>query len=454
MESSRSKNAHRWPHLRWVILATDCLILALNYGDRSAISIAAPFIMKDFHFTEAQFGIILSIFFVGYVPFCFIGGWTSDKFGPRKIMTWATLVWSIFVAATVVGFNFVSFLIIRALFGFGEGPQGAVMTKTMSNWFPQRELGTSVGIAQAATPLGGAIATPIIVALLVGSHDNWRIPFIIMGAVGILFAIGWFVIIRDKPEQHPWITAQELKKIREGALARRPEYLEDGSTPRMITYLKMPLVWSTAWAFFGYAWVLYTFLSWFPEYLLQKQHISLSSLAVAGAIPWLAGAVACALGGIATDWIGKKTGHPAVARKWMIVVCLLLVALLFTPIGMITSAVVAVALMALIVFLLYLTTAQYFAIIGDVVPSSRLGGVMGLVHLIANLAGVIAPVVTGFLISGSNNWTAAFGIAAAICLTGSLSMAFFARIDRTRKLTAGIPAGQVDRVGVVSDNER
>jgi ACS family hexuronate transporter-like MFS transporter len=454
MESStRVKNTHIWPHLRWVILATDCLILALNYGDRSAISIAAPFIMKDLHFTEAQFGFILSIFFVGYVPFCFIGGWTSDKFGPRKIMTWATLVWSIFVAATAVGFSFVSFLIIRTLFGFGEGPQGAVMTKTMSNWFPQRELGTSIGIAQAATPLGGAIATPIIVALLVSTHDNWRIPFIVLGVVGILFAIGWFVIIRDKPEEHPWITSQELKKIREGTLARRPEYLEDGSTPRMSTYLKMPLVWSTAWAFFGYAWVLYTFLSWFPEFLLQKQHISLSSLAIAGAIPWLAGAVACALGGIATDWIGRKTGKPIIARKWVIVICLLLVAILFTPIGAITSAVAAVILMSVIVFLLYLTTAQYFAIIGDVVPSSRLGGVMGFVHLIANLAGVIAPIVTGFLISGSNNWTAAFGIAAVICLTGSLSVAFFARIDRTPKPLTGIPIEQATHVGTVSGNE-
>lgn len=445
--STRTKAAPTWSYLRWGVLAINCLILALNYGDRTAISIAAPFIMKDFHFTSGQFGLILSAFFLGYVPFCFIGGWSSDKFGPRTIMGWAAIIWSIFVATTAVGFGFTSFIIIRVIFGFGEGPQGSVTTKTMGNWFPQRELGTSIGIAQAATPLGGAIATPIIVALLVATHDNWRIPFIIFGAIGILFAIGWFVIVRDRPEQHPWITLKELTQIREGSLARRPEYSEDGTAPRMITYLKQPLVWSTAWAFFGYSWVLYTFLSWFPEFLLQKQHISLSSLAIAGAIPWLAGAVGCALGGIVTDWIGRKTGNPAIARKWMIVVCLLLVALLFSPIGIITSPVAAVALMALIVFLLYMTTAQYFSIIGDVVPSSRLGGVMGFVHLIANLAGVIAPTITGFLIGGANpNWTAAFGIAAVICLTGSLSVAFFVRTNRLRELTQIKPEGSVDAV--------
>ncbi|HEY4384620.1 MAG TPA: MFS transporter, partial [Ktedonobacteraceae bacterium] len=255
--STRAEAAPGWSYLRWAVLAINCLILALNYGDRTAISIAAPFIMKEFHFTAGEFGLLLSVFFLGYVPFCFIGGWTSDKFGPRKIMGWAAILWSVFVAATAVGFNFVSFLIIRMIFGFGEGPQGAVTTKTMGNWFPQRELGTSIGIAQAATPLGGAIATPIIVGLLVATHNDWRIPFIIFGAVGIVFAIGWFVIVRDKPEQHPWITLKELAQIREGALARRPEYLEDGTAPRISTYLKQPLVWSTAWAFFGYAWVLY-----------------------------------------------------------------------------------------------------------------------------------------------------------------------------------------------------
>jgi ACS family hexuronate transporter-like MFS transporter len=103
--------------------------------------------------------------------------------------------------------------------------------------------------------------------------------------------------------------------------------------------------------------------------------------------------------------------------------------------------------MALIVFLLYMTTAQYFSIIGDVVPSSRLGGVMGFVHLIANLAGVIAPTITGFLIGGANpNWTAAFGIAAVICLTGSLSVAFFVRTNRLRELTQIKPEGSVDAV--------
>jgi ACS family hexuronate transporter-like MFS transporter len=411
--------------------------------------------MKDFHFTSGQFGIILSIFFLGYVPFCFIGGWTADKFGPRKVMGWAAIVWSVFVAATVVGFNFVSLLIIRTLFGFGEGPQGSVTTKTMGNWFPQRELGTSIGIAQAATPLGGAIATPIIVGLLVTTHDNWRIPFIAFGVIGILFAIGWFVIVRDRPEQHPWVTIKELAQINEGTLARRPQYLDDGTVPRISSYLKQPLVWSTAWAFFGYSWVLYTFLSWFPEYMLQKQHISLSNLAIAGAIPWLAGAVACALGGFVTDWIGRRTGNPPVARKWMIVICLFLVALLFSPIGLITSPVAAVVLMALIVFLLYMTTAQYFSMIGDIVPSSRLGGVMGFVHLIANLAGVVAPTVTGFLISGSNaNWLAAFGIAAIICLSGSLSVAIFVRIQRVQEAIQTVERVEAHKVETTSGNSR
>src|SRR4051812_12796449 len=96
-----------------------------------------------------------SIFFFGYAPFCFIGGWLADKYGPRVVMGGGAVAgWSLFTALTATGAGYVSFLVIRFLFGFGEGPQGSVTVKTMRNWFPQRQMGTAVGISQGCTPLG------------------------------------------------------------------------------------------------------------------------------------------------------------------------------------------------------------------------------------------------------------------------------------------------------------
>lgn len=422
-------NSMQASNVRWMVLGIDVLLLALNYGDRAIIGVAAPLMMQEFDISSSAWGIILSAFFFGYAPFCFIGGWTSDKFGPRKIMGWAAAWWSVFTALTVVGYNFISFVILRCLFGFGEGPQGSVMTKLVGNWFPQRETGTAIGIAQAATPLGGAIVTPIVVWLLAMSNGNWRTPFLVLGAVGLVLSVVWFIVVRDKPEQHPWISQKELDTIRNGYLARRPEFAADGETLSVLQYIKKPYVLSTAIAFFGYAWVLYTFLGWFPVYLIKAHGINIKDLAISASIPWITGTIGTVLGGVITDWIGRKTGKPAAARKWFIVVCLLLVGIAFAPIATISTLFGAVTLMSIVSFLLYLTCAQYFSFITDTVPSARLGGVMGFVHFIANTAGIFAPAVTGFLYQATNSWVMGFGAGAVIVVAGALCMAAFCRTE-------------------------
>jgi MFS transporter, ACS family, hexuronate transporter len=437
--------------VRWAVLGIDFLVLGLNYADRAAISVAAPFIINEFGFSKGTFGLILSVFFFGYVPFTFIGGYTSDKIGPRKVMGIAIAWWSLFTALTAVGFNFISFMIIRFLFGFGEGPQASVTAKTMSNWFPQREFGRALGISQSSTPLGGAVAAPLVAGILAISNHNWRIAFIVLGAVGFLFALGWFVIVRDTPEQHPWITQEEVQEIRGGDISRQDqgsassgEDVASAAAPSVWSYMRKPLVLATGVAFFGYAWVLYVFLSWFPTFLVEVYKIDLSSLAIGGSLPWIAGFAGFCAGGFLTDWLAQKTGRPAATRKWIIVVGLLTTAALFALTGAIASVVMAVILMASVVFLLYTTGAQYFAIIGDLVPSPRYGGVVGFVHLIANLAGIAAPFITGRIVDTTGSWALTFGLAGAICAGGALVMAVFGRIgeleaelrDRTAATTS------------------
>ena len=220
---------------------------------------------------------------------------------------------------TAAGFSFISFLAIRLLFGFGEGPQATVTAKTMSNWFPQRELGRSLGIANSSTPLGGAIASPIVVGILEATDNNWRIAFIVFGAVGLFCAIGWFVVVRDTPEGHPWVSKAEVAEIVPGRAGRDVTAgADNGRVPGVARFMREPLVIATGLAFFGYSWVLYTFLSWFPVYLLEAQHVQLSAVAWAGAIPWVVGFIGMVAGGFTTDWLARRTGNPPGARKLII----------------------------------------------------------------------------------------------------------------------------------------
>ncbi|MGH8882336.1 MAG: MFS transporter, partial [Stackebrandtia sp.] len=251
--------------LRWVVLAMTALVLVLNYADRAALGVAGPHMIDELGLSASQFGLLSSAFFVGYVPFAFIGGWLSDRYGPRTIMGVAVAWWSLFTALTAAGINFVSLFIIRVLFGFGEGPQGSVSTKTMNNWFPQRQMGTAMGFTQGATPLGGAIGTPLVVGLL--AWEGWRAAFIVLGLLGALCTIGWFVIVRDRPDLHPWASKPDVTEQHERISPEASDSAADPSRlPSIWHYIRKPIVWSTALAFFGYSWVLYTFLTWFPVY--------------------------------------------------------------------------------------------------------------------------------------------------------------------------------------------
>ncbi|MEW2353039.1 MFS transporter [Spirillospora sp. NPDC029432] len=428
--------AGRRTRTRFAVLGADFVILALNYADRAVIGVAAPVIMSELGISKSAFGWILAAFAFTYSPFGFIGGWLADKYGPRRVMGWAAIVWSLFTALTAAGIGFVSLLIIRLLFGCGEGPQATVTAKVMHNWFPKRELGMAVGVANAATPLGGAIGTPVVVAIMSATQDNWRLPFIIFGAIGIFFAIGWFVVVRDTPEEHPRVSPAELAYIRQDV---EEEKAAEDAGPWW-RQLRLPAVWATAIAFFGYAWILWTFLNWFPTYLMDERGIDLDGLALGAAVPWIGGCVGLALGGIFTDWLVRRTGRSSAPRRWTVVLCLAATGLLFGCLGLVTNTVSAVALMTVVVFLLYFTGAQYWLIIGEAVPAATYGSVSGAVQMFATTASIIAPAATGYLVESRLGWSGMFAIAAAIALLGAAALAVFGR-HRTTANVSGGPLG-------------
>jgi ACS family hexuronate transporter-like MFS transporter len=297
-------------------------------------------------------------------------------------------------------------------------------------------MGTAMGIVQGATPLGGVVGTPLVVALL--SVADWRFAFVMLGVIGALVTIGWWLVVRDEPSKHPWARRQDILEQRKRLAAPVDAAADTVDAPPMTHYFKNPLIIAVAVAFFGYAWVLYTFLTWFPVYLTDVRHVPLNGLAIAGTIPWVFGVIGFVVGGIITDAIARRTGKPELARRAVIIIGLTITAVLFALIGVVNSTPAAVTLMAGVVFALYLTGAQYFAIVADIVPGKRLGGVMGFVHSIANVAGIIAPAIVGAILDADNNWPLVFTLSGAICIIGAVLLLIFGRI---RRATPGIPAG-------------
>jgi len=410
--------AHR---VRWTMAGMLFLAGLINYLDRSAFSIAAPAIRSDLAIDAVAFGIIASAFSFGYAPFCFVGGWAADKIGPRNMSLIAMTVWTFFCGLTAAATGFTFLIIVRVLFGMGEGPFGSTIAKLVSNWFPRQESATAIGLSNAGTPLGGAVSGPIVGIL--ASNFGWRLSFILISAISVVWIIAWYLIARDRPEQHPAITPDELALIRAG----QPEEARQEARKPLGFYLLQPSVLATALAFFGYSYLLFFFLTWFPTYLGTAQHLSLQNSGFVSSIPWTLGFGGLVLSGFICDHLFKRLGNALLSSKVVLVGGLLVAAVGVGLAGQVDSVEAAVALMGVSVFGMYLTGTTYWKIILDSVEKPHVGGACGFVHFVANCAGIIAPTATGFMVQASGGFTGAFLFAGAFALIGALAVAVFVK---------------------------
>ena len=393
----------------------------INYMDRSALSVLAPLVMKDLGLDPARLGIIFSSFFAGYALFTFIGGYASDVLGPKRVFTLSMTVWSAFCGLTTAATGFKSLLVVRTIFGFGEGPFSAAANKMVSNWFPRRQVATAIGVANAGTPIGGALAGPV--AGWLALRYGWRASFVVLACIGFLWTIFWIWVVVDKPEVHKKLSETERAEIEDD----RPPAAARASKLPLSFYLRQPTIIATAVSFFGYAYILYFFLTWFPSYLTMAQHLTIREMGFVNTIPWILGAVGLTLSGFVCDFLSRMTISVLHARKLVLIVCLCAAAICVSLAGLLPGLAWVVALMAAAIFFIYLTGAAYWAILQEAVHREHLGATSGFVHLIANCAGIIGPAVTGFIVHTTGAFTSAFLLAGGVALVGALLVSIFVK---------------------------
>jgi ACS family hexuronate transporter-like MFS transporter len=417
----------------WIAVFMLFMVYMINYLDRVALSIAAPLIQHDLGMTTVQLGVIFSSFFFGYTLFNFIGGLATDKLGPKLIFVMAVGCWSIFCGMTAMTVGFASLLVVRVLFGMAEGPLCAGANKMVNNWFPQKKAATAMGIVSAGSPLGGAIAGPVVgtLAVVVG----WRLAFVVVCCLGLVWVGFWMVSVRNTPDttSASSSTAADVSAAISGAAGNQPALGLGG-------YMKQPTIWATGMAFFCYNYVLFFFLSWFPSYLTQAYHLNIKAMSIATVIPWVVGAIGLVAGGVISDWIFRITGRVHFSRKLVLGVCLACSAACVAMAGTVTTAGSAVLLMSVALFFLYVTGAIYWAVVQDVVHSSKVGSVSGTIHFLGSLSGIIGPVVTGVIVQSSGSFTMAFILAGGIALLGAIVSTVFIQPPQVRTEAKGMQA--------------
>lgn len=415
--------------MRWALIGWMFAISAIAYLDRVNISIAGHAIQEEFHLDNIQLGWVFSAFVAGYALFQAPGGRLADRFGPRNILALGTVWWAVFTALTALvpatGINaLLLLLIVRFALGLGEAVVYPASNRLVSAWIPSSERGLANGLIFAGVGAGAGITPPLITYILM--NYGWRWSFWITALIGLAAGLVWYLLARDRPGEHPWVSTEESNLIREG-LPQQATVTEAGTLP-WLTILRSKDVMAISLSYFCFGYVAYIFFTWFFIYLNTVRHLDLKSSAFYGMLPFIAMATCSPLGGWVSDRLtgryGKRIGRCVVACA------ALALAACFLALGALaTDARLATLVLAGGAGALYLSTSSFWSVTADLGGTSA-GSVSGVMNTCNQTAGAITASLTPW-IAAHFGWTASFMVAAALCLVGSLAWLF---VDPERTL--------------------
>lgn len=409
---------------RWAVVALLLFIAgSINYMDRAAIGVVAPFIQKSFTLSPSQLGLAFSTFFIGYAVFAFVGGQLADRFGPVRTYVWAATCWSVLCGLTGFVTGYVQLLIVRTLFGFAEGPMNSTTNRTISNWFPRRETARAVGFTFSGQTFGSAIAAPIVAFIAI--NTSWRVSFVILAVFGLIWVVAWRLLVTDLPQNNPRVSKDELLFLEN---SREPAAEPPGGVyPSLVTYLKRASTLSLGLGMFAVNYTLYIFISWLPTYLTDALHMPAAQMAIVASIPWMAGLVGYLGGGLTSDFIYNRSADKLQARKITTIAPLAIAGVTLLLVTFTRTPPAAVALISLAIMLLTASVQSCWATIRELVPPVRVGGVSGFIHLLSNISGIVGPTATGYAIQYLGGFDSAFFLAGGAAAAGVVAMMIFVR---------------------------
>lgn len=400
--------------LRWGIATMTLAGTAISYVDRANLSVCLPLLDHDLHIGKGVTGLLLASFFVTYAPGQLLGGRVVDLIGPRLSAGFATIWWSLFTAANALATGLGSLLAFRLGLGLGESLAPPAFGKVVGRWFPLSERARAAAVYDSGSRLGTALSLPLVTGVV--AIAGWRASFVITGALGLVWALGWFRLYRD-PREHPRLSRAELDHIeRGGARETGP-----ASRERWVDLLRHRTIWGMVLGFFALNFAFYFFITWFPSYLVEARGLSTLKTGVFGMLPPLAAFFAEFAGGWWSDRLTSRYG-PTRGRK-IPIVSSMLVASSIGLAAVVPSVGLALVLLALSMSCLAVAAASVWSLPSDVAPSEdRVGSVGGLQNFAANLAGVLSPVVFGFSAgSGSSAFALPLALTGVIVVGGALS---------------------------------
>ncbi len=401
----------------WVALLLFSVVI-INYMDRVALSVAAKPIAAEFGLSPVAMGYLFSSFLWTYVICLIPIGLVVDRIGAKRVIGGGLLLWSAATAFTGLSWNFGSILTGRLLMGAGEATSYPGGGRVIRDWIPEGERGIVTTLFNS-----GSVAGPAIGAVLVGwlvSTFEWRAAFVVLGGVGLLWLVVWLILF-GPPERVSWLAASERDKILRERHGRALDQVHEGAPQSSLSHiLSCPAIYGLMLSQACIVYNAYLFLTWLPTYLQATLHLTTMATGMFTAIPY---ALTIVLG-MSIAWLSDRLLTPTAVRsggRRYFVVAMMVMGLVVLAAPMVHDTVLLLAVMTLVLTAANTASAFNLTMVNDLAENPRdASRVMSLVVFGGNSCGLLAPIVTGYVVSATGGFDWAFRIAAALLVGGAV----------------------------------
>ncbi|MGA7325021.1 MAG: MFS transporter [Rhodomicrobium sp.] len=389
--------------MQWAALILCAAAIAINYLDRSTISIANLEIRKEFHISAAEFGALQSAWSLSFAFTQIPVGLLIDRVGPGVLLGVSMILWSIAVAAGGFASNYTQLFIARAILGVTESPAYPTAVRVTSDWFKVGDRGTPSGVFNMGANIGTAIGPPLLTALML--LFGWRDMFILMGVVGIGASMLWFWLYRDPSKAV--LTSADADYF-EANRARR------SGAPITARQWSRLFLFRTTWAMIlgafcsGYG--IWMYITWLPGYLEGQHHVSIARTGYLAAIPLICSIIGSFCGGYVSDRL-VLLGVPLISARKIPIAFGYLASALFTAFAAYSNGPeIAILWISLAMFFLWFAVAAKWTLVTAVSPQEYCASCSSIQNFGGFLGGAFSPFVTGLIV----DWTGSFVLALAI----------------------------------------
>ena len=423
--------------LRWGIGVLLGVGILINYFDRVSLSVAAPQLEREFALTADHLGWLLSGFFWSYALLQIPVGIILDRFGVTWVNRVSTFLWSLTCTATAFAGGFGAVFAARVGLGVAEAASFPASSKATGYWFPRGERALATAIFDAAAKFSNVIGVPLVALVVV--TFGWRWGFGVTAILSLLYFLAFFVFYRD-PSAHPRLSEEERAYIVTGGAT--PEGPAESGEFAMLGYLLRSMkVWGLTIGFSAYGYSFYLFLTWLPDYLVKSMHMDILKSAGFTAIPWACATVAdLVVGGWLIDRLIARGYDDTVVRKTVLIGGMVLgLAVLGAPFT--TDPRWAVMWISIALSGLAAAAPVGWSIPSLIAPRGGTATIGGVMNFFNNLMGVVAPIVTGYIVAATGSFSAAFIAAGIVLVIGIFAYIFMlGRLDPIPDPPAGAHA--------------